>query len=526
MKIKFSTLFLFAFIACLTILPRMYKIDTPLADWHSWRQADTVSVTRYLIDSDFDILHPRYHDISRIQTGYENPEGYRFVEFPIFNLINALIFIITPLSLEVSARIVSIFAAVVTSWTLFLIGKKMASFWSGFWSAVIYAILPFSVFFTRVALPDPLSTSLGLLGAYLFWEYIDREKKLFLFASALSFSVGLLVKPFALFFGIPVALLVVGKWGVQKSFVNGILVAVALLLPTYLILRAYVGPVDVQLAILITILVILTTTIIFSKKVIEHIPEFIALLIVIAPLALWRAWINQPELLVGIPSSEWLLNGDEIRFRPSFWFWIFGERIGKLITGYWGLALVGAGLFSNKSKNFLIYIAIAAFTYLSVFATANVKHDYYQTFIIPAVALAMGHGMYSIYSKRYLNKIYASILIAFCMAMTILLSFFWIREFYKINDTAMLSAASRMKEISKEDDLIIAPYNGNSVFLYHTGRRGWPVVTTNIDQMIDWGAKYYVSTSKGDTDSVNFKNRFELVEETDEYIILKLTSEN
>lgn len=174
----------------------------------------------------------------------------------------------------------------------------------------------------------------------------------------------------------------------------------------------------------------------------------------------------------------------------------------------------------------LIWLLTGSLLYVFIVATANVKHDYYQTFIIPPIALGMGHGVYSIFSKRYLNKIYASVIIIFVIFLNLLLSFYWIRENYKINDLNMLAAGARVAEITNKDDLIIAPYNGNSVFLYHTGRRGWTVVTTNIDQMIEWGADYFVSTTKGDTDTMNFKNRFQLVEETDQYIILKLKNKD
>ena len=33
-------------ILLLALILRWYKIDNPLADWHSWRQADTASVSQ------------------------------------------------------------------------------------------------------------------------------------------------------------------------------------------------------------------------------------------------------------------------------------------------------------------------------------------------------------------------------------------------------------------------------------------------------------------------------------------------
>src|SRR5689334_19814520 len=64
---------------------RLYRITNPLADWHSFRQADTASVTREYVKHGIDLLHPTYHDLSNIQSGKDNPKGYRMVEFPLVN---------------------------------------------------------------------------------------------------------------------------------------------------------------------------------------------------------------------------------------------------------------------------------------------------------------------------------------------------------------------------------------------------------------------------------------------------------
>ena len=96
-------LLLFAF------LVRLYRIDAPLADWHSWRQADTAAVSRSFIKNGYNLLHPRFDDLSSIPSRLENPQGYRFVEFPIYNLIHAFIAQSFPShSLEWWGRMISI----------------------------------------------------------------------------------------------------------------------------------------------------------------------------------------------------------------------------------------------------------------------------------------------------------------------------------------------------------------------------------------------------------------------------------
>src|SRR3989344_2778865 len=70
-------------------LVRLYRFDGSVLDWHSWRQADTSAVSRNFIKYGFDVLHPKFDDISNVPSGIDNPQGYRFVEFPIYNLAQA-----------------------------------------------------------------------------------------------------------------------------------------------------------------------------------------------------------------------------------------------------------------------------------------------------------------------------------------------------------------------------------------------------------------------------------------------------
>lgn len=67
---------------------RLYKIDNPIADWHSWRQADTAAVTRNFVKYGVNPFLPRYDDLSDVSGYGFNLQGYRLVEFPLFNLLH------------------------------------------------------------------------------------------------------------------------------------------------------------------------------------------------------------------------------------------------------------------------------------------------------------------------------------------------------------------------------------------------------------------------------------------------------
>ncbi|MCX8008432.1 MAG: hypothetical protein N3A54_01875, partial [Patescibacteria group bacterium] len=59
MKTKLFILILCC-ICSIGVVLRMYKIHHPIADWHSWRQADTAAVARNFLRFGIDPLRPRY----------------------------------------------------------------------------------------------------------------------------------------------------------------------------------------------------------------------------------------------------------------------------------------------------------------------------------------------------------------------------------------------------------------------------------------------------------------------------------
>lgn len=249
----------------------------------------------------------------------------------------------------------------------------------------------------------------------------------------------------------------------------------------------------------------------------------IAIDIMLIPVLLWRYWIGNPPYLVGIPHLKWAFNGDGIRFRPAFWFWIFGERLGNMILGIWGLIIFYLGVANQKVNNKVIYpLLFGMFLYVSIIATANVRHDYYQVFIIPVVALVLSSGLHHLLIESKFSYIrFAST--GFILGMMFLIGWYRIRGFYQINHYEYIEAGQRVDELLPKDALVIAPANGDSTFLYHTNRKGWPVVNTDITSMIKKGADYFVATNFADPDVKMFKELFEVVEETDRYIIIDLT---
>src|SRR3989344_933504 len=167
---------LITLILILGFVLKLYRFDNPIGDWHAFRQADTSAVSKVYVEKGINILSPRYFDISNIQSGKDNPQGYRFVEFPIFNVFQASSYMIFGiLTLEQWGRFWSIIATSLSTLFIFLIVRKHLNLSSAVFSSLFFAILPFSVYYGRVILPDP-STAMAILGGIYFFDLSVKEK--------------------------------------------------------------------------------------------------------------------------------------------------------------------------------------------------------------------------------------------------------------------------------------------------------------------------------------------------------------
>lgn len=470
--------FILTIILVLGFLVRLYKINSPIADWHSWRQADTASVTRSYVNSGLNLLYPKYHDISSIQTGYLNFEGLRLVEFPVFNLFHYLFVKSLPkISLEVLGRLTSVVFSVFSAFLLFLIGKRYWGKWGGILAAFFFLFIPFNIYFSRVILPEPLCVFFSLFSLWLFIKYIDSEKVFYLFSSGIIFSLALLIKPFALFYSFPMIYLLLGKQSIKK--------------------------------------------IINTPKLLINLLIFVDLMMI--PLLLWRSWIGKhPE---GIPYFTWAFNGDLIRFRPAFWRWIFGERIGRLILGVWGLIPFVLGVIVKKKNYFGLSLMLGALSYVFIVATASVRHDYYQILIIPPICLLATEGSLALWGSNIFNKWLARPVLIFSIVLGLGMGWYQVKEYYKIDHPEIIAAGQAVDRLTPKDAKVIAPYNGDTAFLYQTKRWGWPVVDDSIENIIKLGATVYVSVDLGSPDTKYVESKYKTLEKTSQFIIIDLTKQ-
>lgn len=465
------TIFLLIIIVS-TIVTRTYHLSFPIADWHSFRQVDTAAVARYFKEFGVHPLVPRYEDVSNIQSGKDNPMGYRMVEFPIYQII-AFWFshLSSRISLDIWLRITTIAASTGTAIMLTLLVSLLTSNVTGLLAGFVFSILPYSIFYGRVTLAEPLAVFFAVASLYCLVSYRSiRSYGLSIILSALA----VLTKPTAGFLLIPVPYLLYRKHGFSVTFfVRSMLYAV----------------------------------------------------IALAPFFFWRHWILQfPE---GIPASDWLLNKGGIRFKGAWFYWLFSQRIGSLILGYWGLVPLGLGLIlpTNKREGWTFrWLVVGSLLYLMVFASGNVQHDYYQILLLPILSMYVAKGLAFLFTSRVVSRPMAYMMVGMCMAFALSFSWYTIRTYYWINRPEIIEAGIHADKILPKNAKVIAPYNGDTTFLYATHRQGWPL-GFDIDEKISMGATHYVTVSPTDNDweTKTLAETYTVLVRNEKYAIIDLT---
>jgi hypothetical protein len=451
---------------------RLYKVDNPVADHHSFRQADTAAVARNFVKDGFNPLFPQSDSLlplSEHQT--PNPNRYFMNEFPLYNSIVAVVYKIWGIN-TTNARVVSVTFASIGVFFLYLVGKKLFDTKVATMAALFYAILPYNIYYGRVIMPEPTFICFSIVSFYLLLYFVEKPSLLRGLIFSIIFATAMLVKPYAIFLYIPFSYWVLATYGFSA----------------------------------------------FKKPMF-----YIAPIISLVPLILWRYHISfYPE---GSFASMWLLNGSNIRFTGAFFRWLVFDRMNRLIFATGGFVLLFFGVaHSMLSKRgwLMLFWLISVFAYFSVFAMGNVTHDYYQLPIMPIGALLVSLGFFDIINrgKTIIQKLSLGTLASILLVISLAFGWYEVRGFFNVNDWNMVEAGKRVDEITPKDAIVIAPYQTSPAFLYNTNRHGW-TMGYDIEKKIAAGATYYVSTSYDD-EAHALEKKYTLVEKNDKFIIIKL----
>ncbi len=463
-------------ILIIAIIFRSYKITTPLIEFHSWRQSDTAAVARNFARDGINLLLPKYDDISPMQTGVDNPQGYRMVEFPLYNALIALAYRIAPfMSITVWGRILSTLESLVIISSLYYIAKRETNRLAASVTSIIFATLPFFVFYTRAILPETMAIMLIMISVLAVYS---RQSAIRIAISLVCFGLAVLVKPTTIFYALAIG---------------------------YLLIRTQ--PVRVQ-------------------------PIVIRLLLVgmaLIPFVLWRWYIQQfPE---GIPASAWLITSVStggamysIFFRPAFFRWIFYERLNLLILGSFNLVLFVNGLLV-RTKTLLPYaLLLSSVVYVFTFQGGNVQHEYYQIIILPTLALFAGLGASQLVKSAHDWKfqIVGYGIIISCLVSGWVISWDKVHHYYySLSDIPKF--AKIVQTFTKPTDRIVVDTGGDTTALYAFDRKGSPGIYGGVAEMKEKGYGYIFTYNHTTADSLEKEDpTIKRIFENDRFVLFKL----
>ena len=463
-------------IFALALTLRSWRIDYPLADWHSWRQADTASVTRNFVRDGFTPLYPHFDTLYTLNWRYaeKNPDRLFLAEFPLYNILVYPFYRLFGINI-VFSRLVSIFFSSLSIFPLFGLAYSLTKKRSlSYLAAFFFAVLPYNVYYGRTVMPDPLHVFFQITTLFLFVHWLDKKKLSWGILAAISLALTLLTKPYALYLGLPIAALIIHQ---------------------------------------------------FRFKTFKKWPQLLLLsLISLLPFAAWRYHLSlHPE---GQFDTAWLINSTKIRFTGAFFRWIIFERLNRLILATGGFVLFFAGLIAPKlSRQWTLYLSwlLGLSIFICFIATGNITHDYYQLPLVPIACLLMAEGSVFILklSQNIFQRLFNLSIVLTLIALMLAFGWYEVKGFFNVNDWAMVHAGQKADEILPSDALVIAPYNRDPAFLYQTNRLGWSFLPFDLDTMIQKGATHLVSTSLDDQTNEAMKKGV-ILTQTPEYVIVQL----
>jgi len=184
---------------------RLRGITNPLLDDQAWRQADTASMSSHMLGHLTDIP-----SVFLPQLNYDGVTPQRVeLEFPFLPYLLACTWTLFGWA-DIWGRLWSVVLSLVTVGGVYYLGRKMFTDRAGLLAATIYALMPLSIYYGRVVMPEPMAQAWSIWALAMIWRWKNSLEDRGLWKIGLLMAGSILAKlPQVMLF--PVALLL-GFW--------------------------------------------------------------------------------------------------------------------------------------------------------------------------------------------------------------------------------------------------------------------------------------------------------------------------
>jgi hypothetical protein len=186
---------------------RLYRIDTPLLDAHSWRQITNADIARHFALGSLNLFSPR--------VSWGGLNGEVGMEFPLLQWITGIVWRFATEE-PISARAVAIAFSIAAVIWIYYLGTRLFGKPAGRAAAFLLAVSPGVIYFGHTFLSDTPMFAF-LVGSVLAWDrYFDRPTAKRAAAAAVLTALAPLVKLPAILVLAPIAGLAWAREGLNS----------------------------------------------------------------------------------------------------------------------------------------------------------------------------------------------------------------------------------------------------------------------------------------------------------------------
>ena len=178
----------------------------------------------------------------------------------------------------------------------------------------------------------------------------------------------------------------------------------------------------------------------------------------------------------------------------------------------------------GKTKKFLLHsLLLSSLAYLFVFQGGNVQHEYYQTLILPAVAVMAGLGVNHLFKNR---PVFAPLAVTVpatlvIFALSLFFSYYRVRDFYNY-PPELPQIAKIVRLLTQPTDKIITDRMGDTTLLYLTDRKGSPAIYQDLEKFKQENYKYLVTLNPETIKTIKGENRYPVIFENNQFALFAL----
>lgn len=411
----------------LLLLIRLYHINGPIVDRHSWNQISAASMAKHIYYDWGTLFHPTVD----MYISHENPSRVYIQEFPLYHIPIALMYYLTGVE-EWPARLVTIIYSMVGLWYLFLLARRYFGEKTGWITLLVAGFSPLNWFYHQAVMGDSSMVTAMIAGYYYFCLWVEEEHRKYYWYSLFWTMAAGIFKPFGLVIG-------VAYFGM------------ILLRKKYFLFKKPQTFLFVILAWLPTII-----WIIHAMSLQEGISEFTD--------ANSMNQIRHPELLLTLGFYERLLTARLLDSGLTPWAGLF--------------CIIGIAACRLREDRYHIPILwmVTCIVYAVIVQHGNHVHEYYQLPFIPGLALLTAIGVEKFWYWKSLRSQWKALTLSVFLILFIVHSSSYFYRF-TLYDIGSYNTGVKVAEFSESpEERILAFDTGSNKWnqlIYYSNLTGW-----------------------------------------------------